>query len=509
VYVHVIGSSMADSQVLAVYEDFSGGHYSPGSVGVPMPDGTYTGTNVITHTNGVVIPRRGITTLTSSNSLGSEIPDMCGRGGNNDLYFASDAEAFYQWDTNLAGSAASRYGATDQLGALFVDNKMYFATSGANGLWTWDGTTATNVSASIAGTCLAVFNDRLYVGGDLTGTGYRLYWSEPADYDNFPAQNFLDIPPAFSRIQCLESFGGQLVIATQNSISEIPRWWALTGNPKEGGSLQEIGNGPYVYDYKGVAKISEGIIVAAADGIFIFRGGRQFERVDNVFVSHPLVLQGPGGGSIAVSEDGYSCVIADSVNNYIFHYNGHTRRWTRHRPASAVVNLQSGHGKRVCPNGPSTWAFFRDEANTGSGPYNLAHQLDMRDDLFPSSPQVDTVDGSSTEITCSLILPPVYAPTGQSFTVRSIDIEYYYLNGTYSMSGLIYTAFTSLAGGIPSQPNFVSFTVPGALGSGFQSTTVPAAGVKGKLIQPSLSFSNNAIQRVVVRGTIERDMDAR
>lgn len=508
---------MPDSKVLAVWEDFSGGHYDPATEHfdtttkcLPMPPNTFIGTNVIPSTSGVLMMRKGITTLTSTNTNGST-PNAAGRGGNNDLYFTTTTRSIIRWTTGITATAGTLWGASDQLGLLFADNKMYVGTSGTTGFHTYDGSTYANPSTTVRGTCLAVFKDRLYIGGDLTGTGYRLWYSEPADYDNFGASNFLDIPPAFGRIQCLEVFDDQLVIGMQNSISEVPRWWVLTDNPKTGGSLQEIGNGPYVYDFRSVAKIQDGIVVAAANGIYLYTGGRQFNRIDNVFYLRNAASQSTGGGQIAVSEDGYSCVVCDPFIPYIFHYNGHRKIWTRHTNTSNQFNTASGDGKLVVPNGPSTWAFFRDNAITGSGPYNIAHQMDFSDNFLPTAidsytEAVDTDSGSSFNV--DVYLSTVVVPDGRTVNIRELEVEYYQHGSSPILTPTVHFSDTNLVTG--SDGSFTCSATPSlAFGNGVAKFTVNEAGTKVRKFQPRLQFSQLGIRRVIAWGTINEDREAR
>jgi hypothetical protein len=499
---------MADTSVLAIYDDFSGGHYDPGTPGFGMPVGTWTGTNVVKYASGMLGTRRGVSPITSSNNPGGA-PIMCARGGNNDLYFATDAEAFHRLTSSVTSSASGLFGGSDQVGGLFVDNRMYFATSGTSGLMNYNGTTMNVVSANVRGTCLAVFNDRLYVSGDLTGTGYRVYYSQPADYDNFPAGNFFDIPPAFGRVQCLEVLNGQLVIGIQNSISEVPRWYILTANPRNGGSLQEIGNGPYPYDFRAIAKIQEGILVAAADGVFIYRGGRQFDRIDNIFLEHPLGSQAAGGGQIAVSEDGYSALIGAigaSGLDWLYYYNGHTRTWARH---TLTHNFDAGLGKLMCPNGPSTFALFKDGGFAGAGPYYAGVTFDTTDGVLPfigTNYSTDDIDGVETAIQGSFYLPPVMAPDGATFDVRSVDIEYYPLSGSATASCTMQFFNTDYNNGASSTGSG-TFTV--GFGGNRSTVTIGSSTTKCRMFQPRIFIQHMGIKRVVVRGTLNRDRDAR
>lgn len=500
---------MADTEVLAVYDDFSKGHYDAGALGLDMPPGTFRGVNVMPHTSGMLMLRRGVSDLTTSNSPLVLITGG-GRGGNNDLYFTSDSEGIFQWDSNTVSSTTGLWGASDQLGMLFADNKMYVGTSGSTGFHTFDGTTTASPNSNVRGTCLAVFKDRLYIGGDLTGTGYRVWYSESADYDNFGADNFFDVPPAFGRVQCLEVLDDTLVIGMQNAVSGIPRWWVLTDCPDTGGELQEIGNGPYPYDFRSVAKIQEGVVVASADGVYIYKGGRQFDRVDNIFPLHPIPSQSSGGGQIAVSEDGYSCVVCDPNTAYIYHYNGHTGVWTRHRESVPRLNINSGLGKMVSSNGPTTYAFFRDDAIVGSGPYVLAQQYDFQDNEIPSGQYEDVIDlVDRGDVTGHAYFPPAVAPPGQQFVVRGVAVEGYSHGVTPTLSAELTMYETTGQGGAASTIGTDTMVPYDSATVWTVYNTLSTAGIKGRRFQLRLTFSQMAVRRVLVFGTLEADRETR
>lgn len=96
-------------------------------------------------------------------------------------------------------------------------NKLVF-THAADGTFTYDGTTLTLVAATRNGTCIAAWQNKVWVGGvpSATGSRYRVGWCAAGDATTWAATDFVDLREKDDQ-PMTALFGGSGLIAFKES----------------------------------------------------------------------------------------------------------------------------------------------------------------------------------------------------------------------------------------------------------------------------------------------------
>lgn len=154
------------------------------------------------------------------------------------------ADAF-QFSTTLGGSAVTTSGSqsgTHTVQKLYTaDNRFCYITDSANDImygsngidtvWSWNGTTFTDVVAVPKGVIMEIFEQRLYVSG-VTAEPLTVYYSKPADFGNFTVsatEGGLFKPLGSDTITQLKNYYGFLIVFKQRSIWKMTLVEVTTG----------------------------------------------------------------------------------------------------------------------------------------------------------------------------------------------------------------------------------------------------------------------------------------
>lgn len=147
--------------------------------------------------------------------------------------------------TGLWADTAKTITANQRFGYLTDSaNDIMYGSNGTDTVWSWDGTTFTDVAAIPKGVIMEIFEQRLYVSG-VTAEPLTVYYSKPADFGNFTVsatEGGLFKPLGSDTVTQLKNYYGFLIVFKQRSIWKMTLIEVTTGVfvPK-----QELQSGGY------------------------------------------------------------------------------------------------------------------------------------------------------------------------------------------------------------------------------------------------------------------------
>lgn len=464
---------MADSQLLYEYEDFSKGlWFDEFPLYQRVPVGSFNGVNFVVHNTGMLVPRTGITTTHSTNMTTPYIATAAWQidTANNGGYMAIlTSGAFSMFSgTSITNSGVVWTTMNQDFGGISVGNNTSFSAGTNDGLYEITESTCTPalVSATVRGNILLLFKDRLVVTG--RGDG-RLYFSEPADYNNFPAANFIDIPPTGWRVSVAYVWNDTLILGVNSNLSDTPRWWRLTDWPKQGGALQSLTQAPQPLDMRMSALVRDGFFYQGFNGFYQATSPTTHERINTILAGDNLGVSGNpapgiGSGQLAQSQDSVDMLITrihpTSAENLFYHWNGNKKHWTAHASPTSEGWL-AGNGKLLIPTdiSPNTWYAVRGtQPVVSGGTYAIVARISIDDSNFPDGPLVDNTYGTTAAVTATASLPPYFAPYGADVKLRSVVVDFIEHTGsnqsTLNSYPMSLTALVTVVGrtGAPGSP---------------------------------------------------------
>lgn len=241
-----------------------------------------------------------------------------------------------------------------------VGGDIYFADKSGRGPLVYDGSTfeeleddaslgATTLANMSAVTCVAHFDDRLWLGGMAEPGGdyrYRIRWSNKVNYDAFPAAQYLDLPYSHSEILRLIPLGNLLVAYFADAIFF--------------GRVSNIVNQPVVFtrmDSGGVGLVGPRAITSWIDGhyfvgqddIYFFSGSSALQRIGSPVLRRTIEKTNTKS-AIQVTPDPdnnrivFLFPISGTTEMWSFNYK--TGGWTRD-PVSASMITTTGPVERL------------------------------------------------------------------------------------------------------------------------------------------------------------------
>jgi hypothetical protein len=220
------------------YSDFTGGDYG---VLEPWraPPGTFTGKNIVQYDNGSLGPRNGLSEVVLSATITGQVMSAgaYSRRTNSDIWVLVDNAGSRSVKTITDDGTVSNITAVDAVPAAtepiqsLVYEDIEYLSIVSNGLYTITGGNFTKLATGPGCRSFIQHGDRFFAGGGDTGgvpkgpdgttaSANRLWYSEPADPEDWPLLNFIDVTGA---IVGLYSQRTHLVIVTTEG------WWILTG----------------------------------------------------------------------------------------------------------------------------------------------------------------------------------------------------------------------------------------------------------------------------------------
>lgn len=244
---------MSESTVVR-WDDWSGGDQgllSAFEAGRRVPR-RYAAENLLFDSRtGRLVPRKGASLLKTTAHTGETCVGMGFHGTlGAELWYALrndgtgqvrivllDVAAATETDLGTLGVLA----ANEQVAAVeTADSRTYLTIPGV-GLYFIDHVLET-ISAvtgptALGGHAIAVYGDRLYVGGVSSTEPNRVYFSDALDFETFGALSWFDVGHG-PEVRFLAEQRGHLTIALQDGT-----WWVLNGLANSGGVLRRVAGG--------------------------------------------------------------------------------------------------------------------------------------------------------------------------------------------------------------------------------------------------------------------------
>lgn len=488
-----------------VLEDFSKGEFA--SLGAwKAPAGSFTATNMLVSRKGELMVRPG---LFKNNPSGLSTGVVHGFGmtpvGDNDVWFVQGTavRTFSATGGNNLKTSATALAETPTrpLDSIFSGSTVYIAsaTDKLYALTPQTGVTLPTVAAltgSPGAYTIELYGDRL-VAGNIDGSfGYRLRYSDAADFNSWPSANFIDIGDTFG-IAKLITQRNHLVIAKPRSFH------ILTGTLGSSPTVREAAkiNGPS--EPQQAAVIYPGTIWFGGLGTTYpstFNGTQveQLQYLEKLGTFDQFNAFPPANGIAVHRSPDNHVVFMDGTNN-----KGLTNLygiWTYHEfgvdvsgyashsmPTDGIVMFCDGGGAAATPNF-YMWNTTDETPGIEGGAFMRAG------------------DDSSTPISGSVTFPEWYHPGGEEVYVRSIAVDFRSWNTGGAANNhfdLKVDMLRRYNGTSPVSSNTVSFdeAVSSSSASGTIQRKVFGFGEQGRGSGFQLIFSSCkgiAIQRIVV-----------
>lgn len=247
-------------RLLARFDDFSGGEFGLGSP-AKSPKSMWTGVNVQAYPDRSIGPRSGIIRLVAN--AGGTLPTGFHRIGwtkaaasethGRVFWIGHGGTVKYALCHNLDGTTGEWFsygsitggGATHTFGSVNVRPERTYAVGTNQGVFriNHDSNTLTTYTFSGGGTavptgrCMALYGQRLYVGGAYwngTGADYRVHFSNANAYDTWNSLDYFDLPIQ-SRIVAIITQRDHLVI-----VQATGNIWIYSGTPGASATLRQI-----------------------------------------------------------------------------------------------------------------------------------------------------------------------------------------------------------------------------------------------------------------------------
>jgi hypothetical protein len=346
-------------RVLETFDRLDKGEY--GRVApTKAPEGTFSGTNVLTYGSRLVGPRAGVRPTNWTLTAGT----LAGFGqftsdSSFDYWAVVGTSVFSMVDgsstvTTATGSLAGTPTAAVQ-GASTGTNVHF--TSYSDKTYYTDGSTVTAIVGSPGGKCMVKFGEFLLVANTGSGTRNRIRYSNPADFATWPAGSNFDVGND-GAITGLYVVRNQLWI-----VKDTGEWWTYTGVPGENDSLRLVYTGcNYPPDFRAGAVVGFTVTYVGVDDDFpTYYNGSTVEAIGELTLndslygapSNPL---DPPVSVTSLSREGDAVIMAGSSVS-------ESRRrclvqkdsvWTRHLVrASWAVQRVGANGEVIVSDGGS------------------------------------------------------------------------------------------------------------------------------------------------------------
>lgn len=490
-----------------VLEDFSGGDH--GTLGAwKSPPGTFSATNMFVTRKGELCVRPGLIKINPS-GLANGVVHGFGMTpvGDNDVWFVQGTavRTFSATSANNLKTSATALAETPTapLDAIFSGSTVYLAslTDKLYALTPQTGATLPTVAAltgSPGAATIELYGDRLVVGRIDGSFGYRLRYSDAADFNSWPAANFIDVGDDFG-IAKLFTQRNHLVIMKPRSLH------VLTGT---------LGSSPVLRDVAKINGPSDHLHAAIMYPGNIWYGG--------LGTNYPTDFNGTMANQLQYLEklttfdqfNGFppthGVAVHRGQDNHVFFVDGTGNKgvmnqfgiWTYHEFGVDVTGYTT-------PSMPTDGIIlFCDGGAAGATPNFYA--LNTVDD----TPGLESGGGgfmragddSSTALSGSVTFPEYFSPTGEEMYVRSVVVDFRSWNtgsATNNHFDLTVDMLRRYDGTSPTSSSTVSFDQAAATSStsGTIQRRVYGFGEQGRGSGFQLRFAackGIAIQRIIV-----------
>lgn len=237
----------ATETIEVVYRGWEGGEF--GTIGpVAAPKGTFHAKNLVRSPAGLLVPRHGTEGAYVKTSLPNGVVHALGWTGvpTRDLWALVGANIYTKDSTAISSGAwVAVTGAltgepNEQVPYIETQPGITYLIVPGQGLYRLDLATGAPgtltkiaaVSSTMAGRGIAVWGERLFIGG--WNPGNRVYYSEAGDFSTWPVANFFKVGPA-PEVRVVLPQRQSLSIALQDG-----SWYVFNGSTPTTGTLRRV-----------------------------------------------------------------------------------------------------------------------------------------------------------------------------------------------------------------------------------------------------------------------------
>lgn len=403
-----------------IYDDFSGGDYGELG-GAKSPNNSFHGTNVIVTADGAICPRPGWKNRTSSTMPTGKVVGFTPTVTTSRTLMVIVANKVYTYDRDTNG-AVTEIGTLDVTPTLALLPKQgtdeYYITIPTDKSYKLlpASNTIDPLSTSPGGTEIEIYGERLLVSG--AAAANRIQFSEAADFDDWPAENFINIPDTW-QITALREQNNHL------SIFKARGKHVLTGVPGVNPTRRKTERAPSALHPGQVAPDLNDLIwfvplfetyPAFYDGIKTSDKYSYLKELSSVrdgdTPALPLVL----GTAVSSGDRSRSTVLitqGGGANKMLLFHNG---VWTRHTTSVTITGM--------CRAGETGDFYVTDGGAVGVAGKIYCTQFNLNRPSLTTDTFSQPGDDSTTPVTASFTLPQYWAAGGTEIRVEQIIVDF-------------------------------------------------------------------------------------
>lgn len=513
---------MGQRKLLARFADFSGGEF--GTVAARRaPANAFTGKNVVVYPDGSIGPRGGIKDLAVTGApAGSGAPTALVMVGSYLVMALANLKVYKVLVAASSGMLATAQPVVEQvpvgtapstvsdMTAVGLD-RIYAAAANGVFLVVPSGNVATLVAGSPVCTAITQWGDFL-----VTANGNRLQWSAPANFNSWPATNFLDIggnEPGSEDIGAMVLVRDTLVV-----ITDAGSIFIVSGTLGVNHSLREwlpgertsglVSNAGMALDRSGILWYTRMGALATALPVSFSGAQRGDVSAQDGWLRGDTVVTGVARTRVSSVQELQTVAIQAALwiagNENMRFLTLRRGVWTRHESSA----LQMGYTTASCPltAGPGGNVIL----GRWDGAALKMYGWNVEQDAPPTTATFSGVgDGSDTAPSCEFTTAEVTMDEGGEFLVDTVDVAFTKVatgaaqTNHFDIDVNAFDAYEDTSPAVPTTQSFDEATAAGRQRKRFQfaprpgrAFSVKLSNLRGVKVDEILVFGNRQESRL-------------
>lgn len=259
------------------------------------------------------------------------------------------------------------------------------------------------IAGSPGGRCMARHGDRFFVGDAGASEEDRVYYSEPANFADWPVLNFFEVDYD-SNVPWLRSGANRLLIQKGTSL------WMLTGTPGTTAQLRRL-----MRPGAGIRAGENRVVADGDDFVFVSNAGGHPGWTNGAIWDYKSQEQHPLTDPTLAYSGNEPCVVALDAGTPTVLLLRRDGRWTRHVLASGVAlspRVVAARQRFVFGRNGSPVAFFAFDTTL--------HRPAFTNDNYARPGD----DSAIPHETCYLHIPEHWSEKGRQLTVREVKVDF-------------------------------------------------------------------------------------
>ena len=402
-----------------IFDNFSGGDYGV-TGGYKPAANTFRAENMLVTADGGIVPRPGLKDRTPASMPTGKLVALTPTvvPGREVLFIVEDTVYTYNIVT---GAAPTSIGVLDvtPTKALFPKKGTteFYITVPGDKCYKLDPVTNTidPYDTSPGGTEIELFGQRMMVSG--ADEVFRVQFSDPGDFDSWPAENFFDVGD-FWDITSMREAGNYLVIAKPRG------FYLLSGVPGTSNAVLRRRNRERGPLHPGQLELDQNETMhfisafrqnpATFDTVNVRQNATltEFTSQRDTDASLPLVY----GTAESAGDLSHSTVLVaqgGDSNQFLLWHNG---VWTRHTTSVQISGMVRG--------GETGDFYLTDGGDDAAAPAIYSVEFTQDHPGFASDGFVQPGDDSTTPVDAWVTVPEIWSESGEVLAVRGVTVTY-------------------------------------------------------------------------------------